>query len=73
MELHTCTVNGVCDYCIGLYPDPVLWQELGIRVERAFADEQTRVNGNHVWLKARISNNEWIDSGLFWRAIGVLT
>ncbi len=73
MESHTCLINGVCDYCIGLYPNPALWEELGIRVERAFDDEQMRVNGDHIWLKARASGNGWIDSGLFWFAIGVST
>ena len=73
IESHTCLVNGVCDYCIGIYPNLALWEELGIRVELAFEDEQTRVNGDHVWLKARASGNEWTDSSLFWQAIGVST
>ncbi len=69
---HTCMVgDNVCQYCIILYPSN--YEELGTRVWRDFDDEQRRVNGDHVWLKARVSGGSWRDDPKFWKSTGVMT
>ena len=69
---HTCMVgNDVCEHCIIIYPDN--YEELGVRVWRDLDDEQHRVNGGNVWLKARIGNGSWRDDPKFWKSIGVMT